>query len=67
MRRTLLSVSEIAEILGITVDRTYSLSRAGILPVVHLGRQIRIDPEQFEEWIKNGGQAFLGGWKYEKK
>ena len=65
MRRQLLSITEVAALLGISVDRAYSLAREGILPVVRLGRQVRVDPDQFEEWIKQGGKALPGGWKYE--
>jgi excisionase family DNA binding protein len=65
--RRLLKIYQAAEIMDVPVERAYALARDGILPVVHLGRQIRIAPEQFEEWIKNGGQALPGGWKYDKE
>lgn len=65
MKRNLMTVPEVAAILGISVERTYALAREGILPVVRLGRQIRLDPEQLDNWISRGGQALPCGWKYE--
>ncbi|MCM3724585.1 helix-turn-helix domain-containing protein [Neobacillus cucumis] len=65
MRRNLITVPEAAPILGISVERTYTLAREGILPVVRLGRQIRLDPVQLDNWIARGGKALPGGWKHE--
>jgi excisionase family DNA binding protein len=63
--KNLLTIKKIALRLGITEARGYELARANILPVVRLGRQIRIDPDALEEFIKQGGQALPGGWKRE--
>ena len=41
----LLRAEEVAEVLGVAKCRVYDLVRAGLLPAVHLGRQIRIDEE----------------------
>lgn len=60
-----MTVPEVATVLGISIERTYSLARVGILPVVRLGRQIRLDPEQLDYWISQGGQSLSGGWKNE--
>ncbi|WP_062309855.1 helix-turn-helix domain-containing protein [Alicyclobacillus sendaiensis] len=65
MVRRLLTMAEVAEICGVTVARAYELAREGLLPVVRLGRQLRVDPLQLEEWIRNGGQAYPGGWRKE--
>ena len=55
-----------AEILGVSQGRFYDLVRTHVLPpgvVVRLGRQIRVDEDALEEWIKSGGQALAGGWR----
>jgi len=51
------------EIIGIPKNSGYAMVRQGILPVVKVGRQYRVDPEVLREWIKNGGQAYPGGWR----
>ncbi len=63
--KRLLRVPEVARILDTTEGRIYEIARQGILPTVRLGRQIRIDREALEEFIKNGGQALPGGWRRE--
>jgi excisionase family DNA binding protein len=59
----LLRIPEVAEILGVSVERTYSLARKGVLPVVRVGRQVRVDSEKLKEWIDEGGTSLPGGWR----
>lgn len=68
MERMLLTLPEVATILGISKERCYSIAREGILPTVRIGRQIRVDNEQLYRWIDDGGKALSGGWRrdYEK-
>lgn len=63
--KRLYRVPEVARILDISEQRVYELIRAGMLPSVRLGRQVRVDREALEEFIKSGGQAYPGGWKKE--
>jgi excisionase family DNA binding protein len=64
--KVLKPVSYAARRLNITEARTYQLIREGLLRgAVRLGRQVRIDPDELEEFIKSGGQALPGGWKKE--
>jgi len=58
-------VPEVARILDVSESRVYELIRQGILPSVRLGRQIRVDKEALDEFIKAGGQALPGGWRRE--
>ena len=53
----LLTVDEVARLLKIRVGRTYELCRSGILPVVRVGRQVRVDGDSLREWIKAGGSG----------
>ncbi|RIV24734.1 DNA-binding protein [Alicyclobacillaceae bacterium I2511] len=59
----LLKLSEVAEVLNVTEDRAYQMAREGILPCIHMGRQVRVKPEALESWLANGGKALPGGWK----
>jgi excisionase family DNA binding protein len=55
-----------AEILVVSQSRFYELVRTHVLPpgvVVRLGRQIRVDEDALEAWIRAGGQALPGGWR----
>lgn len=63
MEKKLLRISEVAHVLDVPLSRAYGMAREGIIPVVHLGRQLRVDPSRLEEWIKTGGQPLPGGWR----
>lgn len=63
MERTLFTLPEVARILGITKERAYAIARSGLLPTVRIGRQIRVDRQQLNSWIENGGKGFPGGWR----
>ena len=64
-RKRLLRVSEVATILDLSESRVYDLCRRGILPVVRVGRQIRVDSQQIEEFIRTGGKGLPDGWRME--
>lgn len=53
----LLTITEVAEILTVSTQRAYELARKGLLPVVRLGRQVRVAPAQLADWIVRGGQT----------
>lgn len=57
MQTRLMKIQEVAEILDVTEDRAYQMAREGLLPVVRLGRQIRIDQGRLQDWIDRGGQG----------
>ena len=53
-------------LLPITYARGMGLIRKGIFPpgvIVRLGRQIFVDTERMEEFIRSGGKALPGGWR----
>jgi excisionase family DNA binding protein len=56
-RLRLLNVKEVAKRLDLSLPRVYELARGGILPVVRLGRQIRVDESRLIAWINDGGRA----------
>ena len=51
------TINYVAKVLNITKYRAYELIRSGVIPVVRLGKQLRIDVDVFEAWIKNGGKG----------
>lgn len=54
----LLSVTEVALMLGMPVSTVYDLVRQGrIGGVVRLGRRIRFEERKLYEWIDAGGQG----------
>ena len=55
--RKLLRIEDVAEILDVSMGRAYELARAGLFPVVRLGRQVRVDPRSLDEFLRGGGQT----------
>ena len=53
----LLLAPEVAEILNVSVQRVYELVRAGVLPSVRLGRQIRVDRRKLQTFLDDGGRC----------
>ena len=51
----LLRMGEVAEILSISTERAYQLGRDGRLPVVRIGKHVRVNPEALKEWMDAGG------------
>jgi excisionase family DNA binding protein len=51
----LLEIDEVARRLSVRRARAYELVRAGLLPSVRLGRQIRVSEEGLRKWVARGG------------
>ena len=51
----LLLASEAAALLRVTENRIYELAKRGAIPVVRLGRQLRLDEAALLAWIEAGG------------
>lgn len=49
--RRLLTIVEVAPILGVSLGRAYELARKGDIPSVRLGRQVRVDRMALERWL----------------
>ena len=50
-----LTVSEAAEILGVSKPMVYSLIRDGSIPAINVGKKILISKLALSVWLKNGG------------
>ena len=59
------TVPEIADLLQMKRERVYEAVRLGLVPAVHIGRQIRIEERAFIEWVRDGGQTHAGGWRHQ--
>ena len=55
------TVIEIAELLNLSPDRVYEAIRQNLLPSVHIGRQVRIEEQAFNEWVRQGGLRYAPG------
>jgi putative molybdopterin biosynthesis protein len=62
-RIQMLTMREVADRLGVSLQRAYEMGRAGLLPIVRMGRQIRVEETRLMSWIESGGRALPGGWK----
>ena len=54
LRRSLLTAAEVARILNISLRSVRRLIKDGKLPIVHVGRSVRIRPEALEAFIDGG-------------
>ena len=53
--RTLLSPAEAAELANVSRKTVYREIDRGVLPVLHVGRQLRIDPADFRHYLERVG------------
>ena len=56
-----------AEILDMPLSTAYEHSRSKLFDsfIIRIGRQVRVHPEKFQEWLESGGAALAGGWRKE--
>ncbi len=52
MDQLLLRAEQVARALGLGRSKTYELMAAGQLPVVRIGRSVRVPREALEEWVR---------------
>ena len=61
MSRSLMTATEVAELLGVPVSWVYAQSRRGGIPTVTLGRYRRYRVDAIEAWVQeleaNGGAS----------
>lgn len=63
-QKKLWTLEETAIYLNVSYARAAELARTGLIAgVVHLGRQIRIDPVSLQSHISAGGQALAESWR----
>jgi excisionase family DNA binding protein len=57
----LLGADEAAALLGVSEKRLYALSRAGIVPSVRLGRNVKWSSVALDGFIESGGRRIPTG------
>ena len=66
MTALLLKPIEVAELLGLSRSKVFEMLAAEELPVVRIGRAIRVPREQLDQWIQDrvswraGARGLLG-------
>ena len=55
------TVKQIADLVQLSPARVYEAIRLGLLPAVHIGRQVRIEEQGFQDWVRRGGQTYEPG------
>ena len=58
IRPKLLTMNEVADVFDLPVSQARELGRQGVIPVVKVGRLVRVDPNALEEFIRQGGKPF---------
>jgi excisionase family DNA binding protein len=53
----LLRATEVAAVLGLGRSKVYDMMKRGQLPVVRIGKAIRVPADALERWIKNHTSA----------
>lgn len=60
MSTKLLTPGEAADLLAVKKGRVYAMLRRGELPAVHIGRLVRVHPDDLDDWVahqrKSGGR-----------
>lgn len=52
-QRLLLRAEEVAEVLGVSRSKVWELIWAGDLPVIRMGRLVRVPRSRLEDWIES--------------
>lgn len=55
MRDDLLEPKDVRKRLKVSRNKMYQMLRDGDIPAIRVGVEWRIDPEDFERWLKAGG------------
>ncbi len=49
--RLTITVKELAQLLGLGVNKAYTLVKEGRIPSIRIGRQIRISKKALNDWL----------------
>lgn len=52
----LLKAREVAQVMGVSESRAYSIMKAEIVPTIRMGKAIRVSQRQLEAWIEAESQ-----------
>ena len=57
----LISANKAAETLGVSARTLWTLTRAGTIPFIQLGRRVMYSPSSLQDWVARN--TFIGGIK----
>lgn len=57
VERLVVSVSEAAQMLGVSPSTAYRLARENRIPVIRIGSSVRVNLRQLEKWIEEHTEA----------
>ena len=63
----LLTIAQVADVLGIRYQRAADLVRRSLIPAVWIGRQVRVSPNALKAFIEGGGYQLEGGWRRDRQ
>lgn len=61
----MLTVDEVAAMLRLPRGAVYRLASEHRIPVVRIGKRVRIPADSLQAWIEAGGAPLPGGWRRE--
>jgi len=62
----LLTISQVATTLSVSQARGYEILKKGLIPVVRIGRQVRVREKDLDSYIESGGIGMrsIGGRRH---
>jgi excisionase family DNA binding protein len=57
MEKLTLTAQEVADILNISIDTVYKLTRQNEIPHVTIGRRVLFRRESIEQWLKDNEES----------
>jgi len=57
MDQLLLKADEVAKALGLGRSKVYEMMQSGQLPVVRIGRSVRVSSAALQEWVRTNTDA----------
>ena len=53
-RNRLLTIPQVADLIGFKPNKTYQLIAAGVIPSRRIGRSVRVPLRELERWMATG-------------
>lgn len=53
----LLKAREVAQVMGVSESRAYHLMSSGVLPVIRIGKAVRVSQNELDKWIQEQSRA----------
>jgi excisionase family DNA binding protein len=60
VEKQLLTPQEAADLLGLSLQAFYQRIHRGQIPIIRIGRSLRVDPEELERWLEGCSTSTRG-------